>query len=125
MDKVQDHARVREVIFVGLVMTITSYPILSHRRLNENRKLDKVLDAARIDEAEIMEHLDTIVKSTIVSGNDFNNQKGKVGIRLGIRRVATEWRHGMHQVGHALRSVGWLWCRAGGFQEFSQLAFHA
>ena len=114
MDKVQEHARVREVIFVGLVMTITSYPILSHRidhdvRLNENRKLDKVLDAARIDEAQIMGHLDTIVKSTIVSGNDFNNQNGKVGIRLGIRRVETEWRHGMHQVGHALRPVGWLW----------------
>ena len=78
-------------------------------KLNENRKSDKVLDAARIDEAKIMGHLDTIVKSTIVSGCHFNNQNGKVGIRLGIRRVATEWRHGMHQVGHALRPVGWLW----------------
>jgi len=61
MDKVQDHARVREVIFVGLVMALTNYPIVSHRidhdvRLNENRKLDKVLDTARIDEAQIMEH---------------------------------------------------------------------
>lgn len=78
-------------------------------KLNENRKSDKVLDAARIDEAKIMGHLDTIVKLTIVSGCHFNNQNGKVGISLGIRRVATEWRHGMHQVGHALRPVGWLW----------------
>lgn len=31
MDKVQDHARVREVIFVGLVMALTNYPIVSHR----------------------------------------------------------------------------------------------
>ena len=31
MDKVQDHARIREVIFVGLVMAVTRYPILSHR----------------------------------------------------------------------------------------------
>ena len=31
MDKVQDHARIREVIFVGLVMAVTSYTILSHR----------------------------------------------------------------------------------------------
>ena len=51
-------------------------------KLNENRKSDKVLDAARIDEAKIMGHLDTIVKSTIVSGCHFNNQNGKVGIRL-------------------------------------------
>jgi len=84
MDKVQDHARVREVIFVGLVMALTSYPIVSHRidhdvRLNENRKLDKVLDTARIDEAEIIEHLDTIVKSTILSGNYFNNQMAMSG----------------------------------------------
>ena len=69
---------------MGLVMALTNYPIVSHRidhdvRLNENRKLDKVLDAARIDEAQIMGHLDTIVKSTIVSGNYFNNQNGILG----------------------------------------------
>ena len=78
-------------------------------RLNENRKSGRTLNAVRIDEAQIRWHLDTIVKSTIVSGCHFNNQNGKVGIRLGIRRVETEWRHGMHQVGHALRPVGWLW----------------
>ena len=48
-------------------------------KLNENRKSDKVLDAARIDEAQIMGHLDTIVKSTIVSGCHFNNQMAMSG----------------------------------------------
>ena len=84
MDKVQDHALVREVIFVGLVMAVTSYTILSHRidydvRLNENRKLDKVLDTARIDEAQIMEHWTRLLSQRSCLGTTSTIKMAKSG----------------------------------------------
>ena len=38
-------------------------------RSNENRRLERVLGVARIDEGQIVRYLKTIDKSTIVSGS--------------------------------------------------------
>jgi len=83
-DNVHHYAHICEVISEMLVMAVTSYTIVSHRidhdvSLNENRKLDKVLDTARIDEAQIMEHWTRLLSQRSCLGTTSTIKMAKSG----------------------------------------------